>query len=79
MDYTKSFDRVPHPRFLYKLRYTRNTLLWIQDFLSDLTQTVVVNGIPPNTVPVTSIVPQGIALGRILFIMYIILKHKITV
>jgi hypothetical protein len=48
MGFAKAFDKVPHRRLLYKLKYygiQENTLLWIQAFLSDRTQTVVVNGI----------------------------------
>jgi hypothetical protein len=61
MDFAKAFDNVPHRRLLYKLKYygiQENTLLWIQAFLSDRTQTVVVNRISSNTVPVTSGVPH---------------------
>jgi hypothetical protein len=61
MDFAKAFDKVPHRRLLYKLKYygiQENTLLWIQAFLSDRTQTVVVNRISSNTVPVTSGVPH---------------------
>ena len=57
MDFAKAFDKVPHRHLLYKLKYygiQENTLLWIQAFLSDRTQTVVVNGISSNTVPATS-------------------------
>ena len=57
MNFAKAFDKVPHRRLLYKLKYygiQENILLWIQAFLSDSTQTVVVNGISSNTVPVTS-------------------------
>jgi hypothetical protein len=74
MDFAKTFDKVPHRRLLYKLKYygiQENTLLWIQAFLSDRTQTVVVKGISSNTVPVTSAVPQGTVLGPILFHIYI--------
>jgi hypothetical protein len=48
MEFAKAFDKVPHRHLLYKLKYygiQENTLLWIQAFLSDCTQTVVVNGI----------------------------------
>jgi hypothetical protein len=44
MDFAKTFDKVPR-RLPYKLQYygiQENTLLWIQAFLSDRTQTVVV-------------------------------------
>jgi hypothetical protein len=71
MDFAKAFDKVSHRRLLYKRKYygiQTHTLNWIQAFLTDRTQTVVIDGITSNTVPVTSGVPQGTVLGSILFL-----------
>ena len=74
LDFKKAFDSVPHKRLICKLKgygIDGKLLSWIENFLSDRTQYVTINGISSDKVPVTSGVPQGSVLGPTLFIYYI--------
>ena len=74
LDFRKAFDTVPHKRLLSKLHgygVQSNLLSWIEDFLSDRTQYVSINGQCSESVHVSSGVPQGSVLGPSLFIYYI--------
>ena len=65
MDFAKAFDKVPHRRLLYKLKYygiRGTTLEWITSWLSGRSQKVVLDGQASDPVPVLSGVPQGSVL-----------------
>ena len=75
LDFSKAFDKVAHEKkLLLKLHQygiRGDTLNWIKDFLDNRKQTVVINGINSDEVPVSSGIPQGSVLGPILFLAYI--------
>ena len=74
LDYAKAFDKVDHKLLLAKLKiYGFNDSLtkWIESFLTNRTQTVVVDGHRSRWATIKSGVPQGTVLGPILFILFI--------
>ena len=74
LDFSKAFDVVPHQRLLHKLDHygIRGTALnWIQNFLTNRTQKVVVDGSSSESARVKSGVPQGTVLRPLLFLTYI--------
>ena len=74
IDFAKAFDTVSHPKLLYRLRQYGIggcLLSWIQNFLSDRTQTTRVGNRVSAVVDLLSGTIQGSGIGPLLFITYI--------
>ena len=74
MDMKKAYDTVPHKRLIIKLKslgFEKSLLYWIEAFLSDRLQRVVVNNTSSDWSNVLSGVPQGSVIGPTLFLCYI--------
>ena len=74
LDFSKAFDKVPHQRLLQKLKcyqFPNDIINWIEAWLKNRRQRVVINGEFSDWQDVISSVVQGSVLGPILFIIYI--------
>ena len=74
LDFRKAFDLVSHRHLIYKMsKYgiSGQVLNWIESFLHQRTQRVVIRGSMSEVFLVISGVPQGSVLGPILFLIFI--------
>ena len=74
LDFQKAFDKVPHQRLILKLKshgMGNSIINWIEQWLTDRKQRVVVDGEVSSWKSVLCGVPQGSVLGPILFLVYI--------
>ena len=78
-DCSKAFDKVSHSLLVYKLHYYGiqcKANRWIQKFLRDYTQDVVLDGHTSGPVDMESGVSKGSALGPSLLLNYTKRKKK---
>ena len=74
LDFCKAFDKVPHKRLLSKLKnygIQGNIGKWIERWLTEQSQRVVIENHASSKVSVKSGVPQGTVLGPLMFLLYI--------
>ena len=79
LDFQKALDKVPHGRLILKLKSLgmgSSIINWIEQWLTEKSQRVVVDGEVSSWKSVFSGALQGSVLGPILFLVYINDLHE---
>ena len=74
LDFAKAFDKVDHRLLLLKMkrmRFHEKLIKWIESFLTNRKQCVLLDGVSSLAAVILSGVPQGTVLGPLLFILFI--------
>ena len=74
LDLSAAFDTVDHKILLHRLRSSfgikGKALAWLQSYLTDLSQSVQIDGFTSSVRPLRFSVPQGSVLGPLLYLLY---------
>ena len=74
LDFSKAFDSVCHPLVIHKLKsygHSGQYIQWLQPYLLNRKQRVVLEAKTSDWKPALSGVPQGSQIGQLMFILYI--------
>ena len=71
VDFSKAFDSVSHKLLLHKLEYYGLSGSFLESYLSNKYQRVVLDGCISKWLPVVSGVPHGSILAPLTFLLYI--------
>ena len=74
LDFSKAFDKVWHKGLLFKLKKagtSGNLHKWLESYISNRKQRVIIDGMTSDYQYLSAGVPQGSVLGPLLFIIYI--------
>ena len=74
LDVSKAFDKVWHEGLIFKIQQmgiVDNLLNWLENYISERYQKVVLNRVTSNVCFLESGAPQGSILGPLLFLIYI--------
>ena len=74
LDFSKAFDKCDHGILLHKIKKLNikgKLGRWLQNFLEDRKQAVIVDRVKSTWSEIISGIPQGSVLGPILFLIYI--------